>query len=70
LEKVLHRLLLRSVAIDKVFAGTSEDNLASNTDLRIFFEANWRLLFVFIVKYNRYARLGDTCLSALIYKIL
>lgn len=63
-------MLLRSVTIDEIFAGPSEDNLAGNADLRIFFEADWRLLLVLVVKYYRHACLGNACLPALVYKIL
>jgi len=66
----LNRLLLCSVTIDEVFARPSQHNLPSNADLRIFFESDRRFLLVAVVKNDRYAGFGYSCLSALVDKIL
>ena len=58
------------MAIDKVFTGSSEYNLAGNANLCIFFKANRRLLFISIVEDYCYACLSNTCLSAFIYEVL
>jgi hypothetical protein len=70
LEEVLNCLLLRSVPIDEIFAGSSEHNLPRHTDLCIFLESNGRLLLVTVVEDDRYAGFGDSCLPTLIDKIL
>jgi hypothetical protein len=70
LEEVLHRLLLRSMPIDEVFARPSEHNLARNADLRILLEADGRLLFIPIVKHYGDACFGDSRLAALIDEVL
>lgn len=70
LKKILHGLLLRSVAVDEVFARSAQHNLTGNADLRILFEADGRFLFIAVVEDYRDARLGDTCLSTLVYEIL
>ena len=40
LEEILHRLLLRTMAIDEIFARAAQDYLAGNGDLGILFEAD------------------------------
>jgi hypothetical protein len=70
LKQVLDGLLLRAVAIDQVFTRASENNLASDADLRIFFESNRGLSFVAVVKDNCDARFRYSGLSTLVDEIL
>jgi hypothetical protein len=70
LKEVLDCLLLCPVSIDKILGSTAQDNLASDTDRRIFLETDRRLLLVAIVENDRDTGLGDTCLAALVYQIL
>lgn len=59
-------LLLRAMAIDKVFACAAEDNLARDRDLAIFFEADGRLLLVSVVENNGDAGFGDARLASFV----
>lgn len=70
MEEVLDGLLLRAMAIDEVLAGATEDNLSSDGNLCILFEADGRLLLVAIVEDDGYASFGDTSLSALVNQVL
>ena len=66
LEEVLNSLLLRTVAIDEVFACASEHDLARDRDLAIFFEANGGLLLVSVVKNDGNTGFGDASLASFV----
>ena len=70
LEEILDRLLLRTVAIDEVFACAPEYNLARDRYLTIFFEANGRLFLIPIVEDNCNASFSDTGLASFVDQIL
>lgn len=70
LEKVLDRLLLRSVAIDEVFGSATQDDLPGHGDLRILFKADGRFGLVTVVKNNGDACFGYTCLATLVDQVL
>ena len=59
----MHGLLLRAMAVDKVFACAAQDDLARDRDLAIFFEANGRLLLVSVVENNGDAGFRDARLA-------
>ena len=65
-EEILHSLLLSSVAVDQVFAGSTHHNLSRDTDLRIFVESDRTLILVIIVEHNGHASFGDACLASLV----
>jgi len=70
LEEVLDSLLLRSMAIDQVFACTPEDDLAGDRDLAMFFEADWRLLLVAVIEDNCYTGFCNARLAAFVDEVL
>lgn len=70
MKEILNRLLLRSMAVDKVFGRSAEDNLTGHADRRIFLETDWRLLLVSIVEDDGNARLGNAGLAAFIDEVL
>ena len=70
LKKILYSLLLRTVAIDQVFARASQHNLSGDADLGIFLKSNGRLLLVTVVEDDRYTGLCDSGLSTLVDEIL
>ncbi len=70
LEEVLHGLLLCAVPIDKVFAGSAEYDLAGDADLGVFFEADGRLLLVFVVEDDGDAGFRYSGLPTLVDEIL
>lgn len=70
LEEILHRLLLRAMTVDQVFARSTEDDLSSNGDGRVFLKTNRRLGSVAVIEDDSHAGLGHTRLSTLVNKIL
>jgi hypothetical protein len=70
LEEVLHRLLLRAVAIDQVLGCAAQYYLPRDTNLRIFFKTYRAVLLVPVVKDDCDASFRDASLSALVYEIL
>ena len=70
LEEVLYCLLLCAVAVDEVFACSSENNLAGDADLGIFFESDGGLLFVAVVEDDCDACFRYSGLSTLVDEIL
>lgn len=70
LEQILNRLLLRAVAIDEVFTGATEDDLAGYGYLSVFLEANWGFGFVAVVEDDSDAGFGNACLATLVDEVL
>lgn len=70
LEEILDRLLLRTVAIDEVFACAAEYDLARDRYLTIFFEPNGRLFLIPIVEDNCNASFSDTGLASFVDQVL
>lgn len=70
MEEILDRLLLRTVAIDEVFACAAEYDLARDRYLAIFFESNGRLCLIPIVEDNCNASFSDTGLASFIDQVL
>ena len=70
LEEILDRLLLRTVAIDEVFACAAKYDLARDRYLTIFFKANGRLLLIPVVEDNCNARFSNTGLASFIDQVL
>ena len=66
LEEILDRLLLRTVAIDEVFACAAEYDLARDRYLPIFFKSNGRLFLIAIVEDNCNTSFSDTGLASFI----
>ncbi len=70
LEEILDRLLLRTVAIDEVFACAAEYDLARDRYLTIFFEPNGRLFLIPVVEDNCDAGFSDTGLTSFVDQVL
>ena len=70
LEEILNCLLLRTVAIDEVFACAAEYDLARDGYLTIFFKSNGRLFLIPIVEDNCNASFSDTGLASFIDQVL
>lgn len=70
LKQVLHRLLLRAVAIDQVFRRAPQHDLSRYRDGGVFLEADGRSLLVFVVEHNGDAGLCHAGLAALVDEIL
>jgi hypothetical protein len=66
LEQVLHCLLLRAMAIDQIFGGTAQHNLACHTNCGILLEPDRRPLLVSVVEDDGDARFSDAGLAALV----
>lgn len=70
LEEVLNCLLLCAVAVDEILVRAIKHDLARDADGGVLLEADRRLLRVSVVEYDSDARLLNTCLSALVDKVL
>lgn len=70
LEKILHRLLLCAVTVDKVFRCATKDNLPGDADGGILLKPDGRPVLVSVVKDDRDTCLRDSSLTALVDQIL
>ena len=70
LEQVLHRLLLRAMAVDQVFARTAEYDLSGNRNRRIFLKTDGRFFRVAVIEDDGHTGLGHTRLSTFVNEIL
>jgi hypothetical protein len=70
LEQILNGLLLCSMTVDEIFRRATQDNLTSDTDACIFFEADRGFFGISIIKDDRYACFGNASLSTFVNEIL
>ena len=70
MEEVLDCLLLCAVAIDKVLAGATQDDLPSDGNLSVFLETNRRFGFVAVIEDNGDTGFGNARLAAFVNEVL
>lgn len=58
------------MAVDEIFACATEHDLASNRNVGVLLEANWRLRSVAVVEHNSHTGFGDTGLATLVDEVL